>query len=78
MRKVLIIALASFGVLAVAQVAPANASCVTTCVGWGLVPEIKNGKTTLIPYCRHPQKECAGQGPGPVQPIQQSKLRRLN
>ena len=82
MHKGLIVALclASLAVLAGMQAASANAICVTTCLGWELLPVVDHGKTTLIPHCRHPQRDCTGQtqGPGPVQPIQQSKLRRQN
>jgi hypothetical protein len=76
MRKILIaaIGLASLGVFVGVQATPANATCVTTCLGWGLYPVISNGKTTEHPYCRNPHKECSGQGPGPVQPIQQQRL----
>ncbi|HYC16719.1 MAG TPA: hypothetical protein VEC94_05915, partial [Pseudolabrys sp.] len=80
MRKVLIVAmgLASLSAFVGIQATPANASCVTTCVGWGLYPVVSNGKTTEHPYCRNKKTECSGQGPGPVQPIQQNKLRKLN
>jgi len=80
MRKVLIVALglASLGVFVGVQATSANATCVTTCLGWGLYPVVSNGKTTQHPYCRNPKTECSGQGPGPVQTIQQSKLRKLN
>ncbi len=76
MRKILIAALglASLGAFVGVQATPANATCVTTCLGWGLYTVVSNGKKTEHPYCRNPHTECTGQGPGPVKTIQEQRL----
>jgi hypothetical protein len=72
MRKILIVALvlASLGVFVGLQATPANATCVTTCLGWGLYTVNSNGKKTEHPYCRNPHTECTP--PKPTTPWQGS------
>jgi hypothetical protein len=77
MRRILIIALALVSIGAVAGVQPAAAglNCTQTCTSFG--DWIQTGRGTHR-QCLQWGKVCTGtntQGPGPVQPIQNQKLK---